>query len=64
LYIKTELLTSIPNSLGLTVFLDIFRVALPVILQVPRILTKPFFDPRIVISMVGGILLPPSLIVL
>jgi hypothetical protein len=63
LYIKKELFSSVPQPLGLPVLLNIFGMAFSVPLQIARMVIKPLFDPRVVITATVGIFLSPSRIV-
>jgi hypothetical protein len=58
LYIKIDLFSSIPALLGLKVLADVFRVFLPVPLQVAGVLAQPCFDALIIVLAALGI--PPS----
>jgi hypothetical protein len=64
LYIKMELFSSIPQHLGFPVFLDVLGMALPVPLEVARMLIQPFFDSGVVRVAAVGIFLPPPEIIL
>jgi hypothetical protein len=48
LYINTDLFPSVPEFSSLPIFLDVFGVTLPVLLQVVRVLAQPFLDARII----------------
>jgi hypothetical protein len=60
LYIKMDLFSSIAVLLGLAVFLDVFGVTLPVLLQVVRTLAQPFFHPGIIVLAAVGVFLSPT----
>jgi hypothetical protein len=64
LYIKMEPFSSIPQHLGFPVLLDVLGVALPVPLQITRVLLDPLFDPGVVVATAIGVFLPPPGIVL
>jgi len=60
LYINTDLFPSIPKPSGFPILLDIFRMALPVLLQVVRVLAQPFFDARIIMLAAVRVFSPPA----
>jgi len=64
LYIKTELFSPVTHLLRLAVLFDVFRMALPVALEIPRVLFKPGPEPRIVIPIVVRISLAPDSVIL
>ena len=59
-----DLFSSIAVLLGLAVFLDVFGVTLPVLLQVVRTLTQPFFHPGVIVLAAVGVFPSPAGIVL
>ena len=59
-----ELFPSISEFLGLPILLDIFRMTLPVLRQVVRVLIQPFFDAGVIVLAAIGILPSPARIVL
>jgi hypothetical protein len=64
LYIKMELFSPIPESLGLTILLHIVRVGLSVALEVAWVFLEPEFDPRVIgIATIGMLLSPPGTVV-
>jgi hypothetical protein len=61
LYIKMELFPPIPESLGLTILLNIGGVGLSVVLKVAWMLLEPEFDPRVIgMATIGMFLSPPG----
>jgi hypothetical protein len=64
LYIHTDLFPSVQEPSGFPIFLDIFRMALPVLLQVVRVLAQPFFHPGVIVLAAVGIFSSPVGIVL
>jgi hypothetical protein len=63
LYINTELFSSVSESSGFPILLDIFGVVLPVTLQVMGVFIEPFFDSGVVLAAVIRIFLSPAGIV-
>jgi hypothetical protein len=63
-YIKMELLSPIPESLGPTILLNIGGVGLSVVLEVAWMLLEPKFDPRVIgMAIIGMLLSPPGTVV-
>ncbi len=59
-----ELFSPIPESLGLTILLNIGGVGLSVVLEVVWMLLEPEFDPRVIgMAIVGMLLSPPGTVV-
>ena len=56
-----ELFPPIPESLGLTILLNIGGVVFSVALEVARMLLEPEFDPRVIeMATIGMLLSPPG----
>ena len=60
MYINTKPLASVSKPADLTVLFHIFGVALPVAFEVAGVLTKPLFDPEVIIFEVVRIPSPPA----
>jgi len=60
-YIKMELFSPIPESLGLAILLNIGWMGLSIALEVACMLLEPEFDPRVIgMAMIGMLLSPPG----
>jgi hypothetical protein len=59
-----EFFSSIPESLGLTILLNIGGMGMSVALEVVWMLLEPEFDPRVIgMTIVGMLLSPPGTVV-
>ncbi len=59
-----DLFPAIPVFLGLAILSDVFWMALPVLLQVVRVLVQPFFHPGVIVLAAVGVFPSPAGIVL